>query len=133
MDPRWMRETPVDPFFAVEDAHANGRKSPRTPAELPCRIVSHYWEEAVAHHITQVSTAGAWIDTLFPLHPGAEVVLCFTPPGDDRELTLFAHVARVVTGRRRNDRKPFGMALAFADVTPEERERLEGAFCRSAA
>lgn len=120
-----MRETPVYP----DREHAqitNNRRGARCPAELPCKLVSHYSDRAVAHHITQVSTTGAWIDTVLPLHPGAEVVLCFTPPGDTRELTVFAHVARVVTGRLRKDRKPLGMALQFTGITAEERALLEG-------
>jgi hypothetical protein len=123
-----MRETPVDLSVELEEKrNSNGRRGTRHPAELPCKIVSHYWEEAVPHHITQVSTHGAWIDTLFPLHPGAEVVLCFTPPGERHEITVFANVARVVTGRRKADRAPLGMALAFKDLTADERVALESA------
>ncbi len=128
MDPRWMRHTPVDPILKMEESDKpHARRGTRHVAELPCKIVSHYWEEAVAHHITEVSTSGAWIDTLFPLHPGAEVVLCFTPPGDCDEIRVFAHVARVVTGRRKRDRKPLGMALDFKDITAHERLALESA------
>lgn len=121
-----MRETPTDPILALELVDKpNARRGTRRPAELPCKIVSHYWDKAVAHHITQMSESGAWIDTLFPLHPGAEVVLCFTPPGDEREITVFASVARVVTGRLKKDRKPLGMALVFTDITADEQRTLE--------
>jgi hypothetical protein len=123
-----MRETPVDPIFVLEAARIpNARRGSRHPAELPCKIVSHYWDKAVPHHITEVSPYGAWVDTLFPLHPGAQVVVCFTPPGDCEEITVFATVARVVTGRLKRDRKPLGMALDFTDMTPAERTVIENA------
>lgn len=121
-----MRETPVEPILVLEDP-TNARRGTRRPAELPCTIVSHYWDKAVPHHITEVSPVGAWIDTSFPLHPGAEVVLCFTPPGDAPEIMVFAHVARVVTGRLKRDRKPLGMALDFSDLTDDQRLALETA------
>ena len=63
---------------------------------------------------------GAWVDTLFPVHVGAELVVSFTPPGEREELTLFAKVARVVTGRRKRDRGPIGMALSFLGVSRQE-------------
>ena len=119
-----MRETPIDPIFAV----AGMRKSLRQQTELPCTLVSHYWDKAVPHYITQISPTGAWIDTLLPLHPGAEVVICFTPPGGaPTEVMLFGSVTRVVTGRRRQDRAPLGMAVEFTNVTADEQAVIQGA------
>jgi hypothetical protein len=108
----------------MEPTQPDWRREARRLAELPCKIVSHYWDKEVPHHITQVSAVGAWVDTLFPLHPGAEVVLCFTPPGSIDELRVFARVSRVVTGRRRQDRAPLGMALEFVDITSKEQRCL---------
>jgi hypothetical protein len=68
-----------------------------------------------------MSSTGLWIDTIVPLHPGAQVVVSFTPPDTDGpELTVFATVARIVTGRRRGDRGSIGMGLAFTDLQPHE-------------
>ena len=125
MDPRFTHHTPTDTCWRL--AHREARAAARRPLRIRCEIVSHYWDVPVAHRVAEVSSSGAWIDTLLPLHPGAEVVFCFTPPGAADELMVFAEVRRVVTGRRRRDRAPFGMALAFRGFAPDERRELEQA------
>jgi hypothetical protein len=119
MDARWMRETPTDHSFDLTELKPDARRALRRSLKLQCALMSHYWDEPVQHFLTDLSPHGMWIDTLFPLHPGAEVVVSFTPPGGE-EITLFARVRRAVTGRRRSDRGPLGMALAFTDASGEQ-------------
>ena len=125
MDARWMHETPTDTAWRL--AWKEARRGERKPLRTRCEIVSHYWDVPVEHQVSELSPSGAWIDTLLPLHPGAEVVLCFSAPDRDDELMLFAEVRRVVTGRRRGDRAPLGMALSFRGLAAIERDQLAGA------
>lgn len=119
-----MRETPVERIIDVEEAQPEVRRALRRALSMPCELVSHYWEGPVAHCIGDVSPFGAWIDTFFPLHPGAELVVSFSPPGASRELVLFGEVVRVVTGRLRNDRGPLGMGIGFVGVSADDQEAL---------
>lgn len=125
MDARWMHDTPTDTAWRL--AWKEARRGDRKALRGRCEIVSHYWDVPVEHQIAELSSSGAWIDTLLPLHPGAEVVLCFTAPDRDDEVMLFAEVRRIVTGRRRSDRAPFGMALAFHDFAEAERAQIASA------
>src|SRR5262245_36918783 len=101
MDARWMKETPIDPIIDVEEAQADARRALRRAITLPCELMCHYWESPVPHQTGDLSEHGVWIDTFFPLHPGAQLVVSLTPPGLGRELTLFGDVVRAVTGRLR--------------------------------
>ncbi|RLB53214.1 MAG: hypothetical protein DRI90_21420 [Deltaproteobacteria bacterium] len=128
MDARWMNDGPDQPLMDSDADPADSRRALRRDLGMRCEVVSHYCEEVVEHRVTDVSPYGVWIDTSFPLHPGAEVVLSLQPPRfDGAELTVFAKVARAVTGRRRSDRGPLGMGIEFGDLTAAEQLRLERA------
>ena len=114
-----MKETPTDSVFDLVELKPDARKALRRALHLQCALVSHYWDEPVQHFATDLSPHGMWIETLFPLHPGAEVVVSFTPPGGE-EVTFFGKVKRAVTGRRRSDRGPLGMGIAFTDASDEQ-------------
>ena len=117
-----MNDSPIS--YVRTRELVESRNALRRQIRLPCEIVSHYGDDPFVHFIGDLSEDGAWIDTLFPLHPMAELVLCFEPPGIRRELMVFARVARVVTGRRRGDRGPRGMGLELLDLTAAERRGL---------
>jgi len=119
-----MKDTPIDPDSTYGDEPDEDRRAVRRDLDLQCELVSHYSDEPVEHQVTDVSPFGVWIDTEMPLHPGAEVVLSMTPPSFGQELTVFAKVARAVTGRRRGDRGPLGMGLQFEDLTHDEQAEL---------
>jgi hypothetical protein len=125
MDGRFDQDTPTDTAWRL--AWKDARKGARQPLRMRCEIVSHYWDVPVVHQVSELSPSGAWIDTLLPLHPGAEVVLCFASPCGAEELMLFAEVRRVVTGRRRGDRAALGMALSFRALAGVEHAQLSGA------
>lgn len=123
-----MNDTPIEPPTESSTDPPDGRRALRRDLGLRCELVSNYWDEPVEHRVTDLSPYGAWIDTSFPLHPGTEVVLTMEPPCfDGAELTVFAKVARAVTGRRRSDRGPLGMGLEFGDLSAVEQLRLERA------
>jgi len=122
MDARWMNETPTLPLHETQSS--NARRGARHHVDMPCEVVSHYWDEPLAHTATDLSPYGMWIDTVFPLHRGAEVVVSFQAAESTEEVTVFAHVSRVRTGRRRGDRGHIGMALEFHDMSDDQRAML---------
>lgn len=118
-----MQETPTEPFFQVAEVEA--RRGMRRAVRLRCEIVSCVWDEPKQLPLTELSPYGAWVETLLPLHPGTDVVITFKPPGwSGREISAFARVRRIVTGRRRADRAPLGMGLELLDVDFDDRIRL---------
>ena len=120
-----MKETPTEPLFDVIEVEPEARRALRRALRLRCDVCSHYWDHAVPYQMTDVSPFGVWIDTLFPLHEGAELVLSFRPPWmDERELTVFGEVKRVRTGRLRGDRGSIGMGIEFSDISGSDRHEL---------
>jgi PilZ domain len=118
MDPRWMNQTPTDKLFPVSDDICV-RRAPRRKVTTEVDLVSHYWDHPVAYELKDLSPFGMWIDTLCPLHQGAEVVVSFQPPGG-QEVTVFGTVRRALTGRRKLDRGRVGMGIEFTDITYDE-------------
>ena len=101
------------------------RRAVRRGLSLRCELAAPGADCMREHRARDLSPRGLWIDTAMPLHRGAEVVVCFTPPGGSApELSLFARVVRVTTGRRRRDRGPLGMGLELQS-TAAERQLLE--------
>jgi hypothetical protein len=124
MDARWMNDTPTESTLDVVEVLPNARRAVRRAVELPCELVSHYWDAPAELHLGDLSPFGAWIDTEMPLHRGAEVVVSFRPPRCYRELSVFARVTQVRTGRRRADRGRLGMGIEFGKLSDEERSLL---------
>ncbi len=118
MDPRLFEHTPTDSTVATP--RGEERRARRRPVEVACEVVSHYGDVPEQRIARDLSRVGMWIGTAMPLHPGAEVVVSFSSKGG-RELHLFATVTRIVTGRRKRDRGPAGMAVEFGEMTAEER------------
>jgi hypothetical protein len=85
-----------------------------------CDLITTQWEDPAKHLATDLSPHGCWIDTSFPLPPGTDLVVAFTPPRwHGGEVVTFARVTRRVrTGTRR------GMGLEFLDVSPSDVERM---------
>jgi PilZ domain-containing protein len=120
MEPAWMNETPTEPILHVTQLEV--RRAMRRALTVDCEVVSVYWDEPLQHIATDLSPFGMWIDTLFPLHRGAELVVCFTPPRGETELMLFARVTRVVSRLRDGGR--IGMGLEFVAMDDAERAVL---------
>ena len=114
-------------------AFVESRGARRCSVELTCDVISASDERPQRHNVSCLSSSGLWINTFEPLHPGAEVVVSFTPPDTQGpELTLFARVVRVVTGRRKRDRGSIGMGLVFMDVADSEAAYVDGALACAA-
>ena len=113
-----MNQTPTDKLFPVTEAICV-RRAPRRKVSAGVDLVSHYWDHPVAYELKDLSPFGMWIDTLCPLHEGAEVVVSFAPPGGDA-VTVFATVRRALTGRRKQDRGRIGMGIEFTDISYDE-------------
>jgi len=113
-----MNQTPTQELFPVKETVLT-RRAPRRKVQVPVDLVSHYSDDVLPLALQDLSPFGLWIDTLCPLHEGAEVVVCFEPPGGE-PLTVFAEVRRTVTGRRKGDRGRVGMGIEFTDITYDE-------------
>ncbi len=74
---------------------------------------------------TALSESGLFVESEAPLVAGHELCVCFKPAAGWRagELMVFARVARVVRGLRRDDIAP-GMGLRFLDLAVRERHAL---------
>jgi hypothetical protein len=125
MDARWMREeTPTEPHEEVIEIDADSRRALRRALKLECELICRYWDEPVRHRVSDLSPYGAWIDTFFPLHEGAEVVVAFTPPRSAGEITVFGRVMRAST-LRYPTRGRVGMGVEFSDLTIAQERLLE--------
>jgi hypothetical protein len=107
------------------------RRSLRRAVEIPCQVVSPYWDEPVSYLATEISRTGMWIDTPFPLSCGDALVVRFEAPRPrdagvecDRGMFMLARVRRVELRRRRDDRHRAGMGVEFVSVAPEEEALL---------
>lgn len=113
-----MNQTPTKDLFPVVET-VRTRRAPRRKVKMPLDLVSHESDEAIGFELRDLSPFGLWIDTLCPLQEGAEVVVCFEPPGAC-PLMIFAEVRRAVTGRRNGDCGRIGMGIEFTDITYDE-------------
>ena len=116
MDARWMRdETPTEPYAVIE-IDPDARRALRRALDLSCELMSVYWEEPVVRRASDVSPYGMWIDTHFPLHRGAELVVAFALPRSDDQLVALARVCRSSV-----DAPRVGMGLEFVEMSDAER------------
>ncbi|MEQ9321494.1 MAG: PilZ domain-containing protein [Polyangiaceae bacterium] len=113
-----MNHTPTQELFPVKET-VRTRRAPRRRLQVPVDLVSHACDDVVPLELQNLSPFGLWVDTLCPLQEGAEVVVCFEPPGG-KPLMVFAEVRRTITGRRKGDRGRVGMGIEFTDITYDE-------------
>ena len=105
------------------------RRALRRSVRMPCDVLADVFDEAVAHVMTDLSPFGAWIDTTYPLEPGAELLVALTPPGvidASQDVVLSGRVARASLGRRRGEVGRSGMGIAF-EASDLERTQLTAA------
>lgn len=108
-------------------APEGSRRAIRRAVSLGCELVTTRWDEPIRYRATDLSVTGLWLQTAEPVRAGETVVVCFRPTdGIDRELHVFAEVARVMTARGATDETPgVGMGLEMLDLTSLEVTRLE--------
>ena len=108
---------------------AASRQAERHAVSMACELIGERSDHPVAYRATDLSLGGMWIQTSDPVRAGEQVVICFEPPGQRRELMVFAEIARVQTSRRRlqapgTGLSSSGMGLEFLDLRADEAERL---------
>ncbi len=107
-----------------EEQMPESRRAARRAVDFHCDLVAVRWDRPVCSRCTDLSPYGMWIETTLPLTEGDSVVVTFTPPQRERELTLFAkvrHVVRDIFGKRC---QAFGIGLEFENVTVFEDKTL---------
>jgi hypothetical protein len=111
----------------IDSMHAvyAGRGFARRMTELSCELYTPDSDEPLVSWGTDLSESGLFVESETPLAPGRELCVCFKPAAGWRssELMVFARVARVVRGLRREDIAP-GMGLRFLDLAVRERHAL---------
>ena len=96
----------------------------RRLVDLECAVYSELWGEAIAHHVTDVSEEGLWIQTDLLLEIGTDVTLTFYPPDWEEPLYVAGRVQRVELQRRPGDGSAVGMGIEFEALRTDERRRL---------
>ena len=112
-------ETPTERHTVIE-VDPDARRALRRALDVSCELMSVYWEEPVVHRATDLSPYGMWIDTLFPLHRGAELIVAFAVPRSGDQLVALARVSRTIS-----DAPRVGMGLEFVEMSDVERGFLE--------
>ena len=104
------------------------RRALRRSVRMPCDVLANDYDDTVTHMLTDLSPFGAWIETIYPLEPGAELLVSLTPAGLDAscDVVLAGRVARASLGRRRGEIGRSGMGVAF-DASDLERAQLSAA------
>ena len=102
------------------------RRATRYHVELACDVIGRRHDAPQLMWATDLSAAGIWLESEQLLTVGEPVVVCFRPAVAWRtgELTLFAQVARISSGRRWGDRTA-GLGLRFTDLDSHGRHALE--------
>ncbi|MGK4002953.1 TIGR02266 family protein [Sorangium sp. So ce1036] len=74
--------------------------------------------------ITNISEMGIFVRTTQPLSIGTRLTLRFSPPGSDGSYVLEGTVQWINEVRPLHDNPNPGMGIRFADLTPDDRERI---------
>jgi hypothetical protein len=107
-----------------EELPRGSRRAIRRAVELDCEIVSEHSDDPLFYRMADLSPFGMWIATPEPLRTGQLVVACFQPQPWQKELMVFAEVARVSTARRPRGQPGVGMGLELIDLADDEHRRL---------
>lgn len=99
------------------------RRALRRAVELPCELITRYLDTPLLYWASDLTPHGLWLETPAPMQVGESVVVSFEPSiwWQQRELTVFAEVTRVMWARDVNER---GMGLEFTDITVHEQRAL---------
>jgi hypothetical protein len=104
-----------------DDSRAEVRPNTRVPTSLIARVKSGVGEKPGV--IYNLSSTGAFIETLRPNLPGGRIVV--TIQFDDGPLPIDGSVAFAnVPGNLQRPNLPIGMGIKFTGITPAQRERV---------
>ncbi|MBW2454015.1 MAG: PilZ domain-containing protein [Deltaproteobacteria bacterium] len=107
-----------------EEQMPESRRAARRAVDFACDLVAARWDRPVTSRCTDLSPFGMWLETTLPLTEEDSVVVSFTPPQRDREMTLFATVRHVVRDTFGMRSQAFGIGLEFENVTVFEEKIL---------
>jgi Tfp pilus assembly protein PilZ len=102
------------------------RRSIRRAISIACEVICERADAPIGYRATELSARGIWLQTCDPIRAGENVVVCFRPDDkDEREVCVFAQVARVTTARgATDDTLGVGMGLELLDLTIVEEQRI---------
>ncbi len=103
------------------------RRAARRAVELDCELICDHWDHPVTAICTDLSPYGVWLETTTPLKPGERVVISFTPPNRNKELTLFARVTRIERDNEDLEQDSTGVGHEFQGLSLCEQHILSGA------
>lgn len=120
-----MQRTMSYMLHPVEVVQAR-RRAIRRAVALDCELVSSYWDEPIAHRVTDLSPYGMWIETPLPLDPGEELLVSFYPPRwpSFDPVVAIGEVRRVELRRRSSDPRESGMGIQIHCFDPIDHEEL---------
>ena len=81
-------------------------------------------EAAFCYITTDIGAWGVFLESNDPLPVGTAMLLELTLPGDPLPMRMAGSVIRVVTPAKKMGTVP-GMGVAFDELSPEQRQRLE--------
>ena len=101
-----------------------GRRAVRRGVLMPCELIHGRSDEPAQHLATDLSTHGLWLHVprdggWRELRRGEHVVVSFLPKGWESPLTLFATVARLLSGAGAP-----GVGVSFLDLGEGDARRL---------
>jgi len=102
------------------------RRAVRRAVHVDCEVVSRFWDDSIPHLATDLTPDGIWIESMYPLEVGEDVVLTFRPPRweESRAVTCFGTVRRVELRRRTSDPRASGMGIEFLDISDADQSEL---------
>jgi Ribonuclease G/E len=99
----------------MPDVTVERRKAPRKPLVLAAEVVELPRGAQLSARTSDVSRNGCYIDTLNPIPHGSQVRVRITHESETFEAT--ARIVYVSYG--------LGMGVAFTEVAPEQRQKLD--------
>lgn len=123
------RNAVVRSTIGALEVKTGDRRALRRAVRMSCDVLASDYDDTVSHMLTDLSPFGAWIETIYPLDPGVELLVSLTPPAAidrSQDVVLAGRVARSSLGRRRAEDGRSGMGVAF-EASDLERAQLSAA------
>ncbi len=96
---------------------AKDRLALRRRVRIPCQVIDEQGFTLLARECFDLSSRGMGVKAMAPAPIGTPLIVSFRVPGSSFHLDLEARVARIVWGRRRDDRYPsLGIELLSVDA-----------------
>ena len=112
----------------------SSRSELRRAVDTTCQIVADAWDVPIDHAIQDLSSGGMWVESMFPLEVGEDIVVAIQPPpraergegeaSADEPIHVLGRVRRVSLGRRSSDPPRAGMGIEFLHVEECATDRL---------